>query len=131
MKLMSRNTLHRAKSSSETFSSVFNEVSDRTSVHYNYSEEEKTKWLNNNSITKISFSSYFMFYVNSLLNNKQYKFKYIEYVGDLKTINEWCDKVIDFLQDEMEERNQTETFKGDKVDFLFAKSDKLKVVFLK
>lgn len=131
MKLMSRNSLHRAKSSSETFSSVFNEVSDRTSVHYNYSHEEKTKWLNNNSITKLSFSNYFMFYVNSLLNNKQYKFKYIEYVGDLKTINEWCDKVIDFLQEEMEERKQTDSFEGDKIDFLFAKSDKLKSCFSK
>ena len=86
-----------------TFRSILMDVSDRNSVSDYYSDKQKSKWLNNTKVPQISIRDYFMFYFNSLRNNKQYKFGYIEYVGELKTINEFCDNIIGLLLEQLEE----------------------------
>lgn len=120
--------------SRSTFRSVFLDVSDRTSVSDSYSDEQKSRWLNNTHVQQISITDYFMFYLNSLRNNKQYKFRYIEYVGDLKTINEFCDNIIGLLLDRLEEENSnagSDDSEIDMVPFLNEHSDKLVECFHK
>lgn len=117
-----------------TFRSVLKDVSDRTSVSDYYTNEQKSMWLNNTKVPQISIADYFMFYFNSLRNNKQYKFRYIEFVGELKTINEFCDNIIGMLLDQLEEEDSVVSI-GDTEDdilyFLNIYDDKLTQCFYK
>jgi len=118
-----------------TFRSILMDVSDRNSVSDYYSDKQKSKWLNNTKVPQISIRDYFMFYFNSLRNNKQYKFGYIEYVGELKTINEFCDNIIGLLLDQLEEEksvaSSSDDASEDMLTFLNDYNDKLTECFHK
>lgn len=118
-----------------TFRSILMDVSDRNSVSDYYSDKQKSKWLNNTKVPQISIRDYFMFYFNSLRNNKQYKFGYIEYVGELKTINEFCDNIIGLLLEQLEEEksvaSSSDDASEDMLTFLNDYNDKLTECFHK
>ena len=118
-----------------TFRSILMDVSDRNSVSDCYSDKQKSKWLNNTKVPQISLTDYFMFYFNSLRNNKQYKFGYIEYVGELKTINEFCDNIIGLLLEQLEEEKSVASSSDDASEdiltFLNDYNDKLTECFYK
>jgi hypothetical protein len=85
-------------------------------------------WLNNKKVPQTSIVDYFMFYFNSLRNNKQYKFRYIEFVGELKTINEFCDNIIGLLLDQLEEEESITSIGRMEDDILsFLKDDNDKI----
>ena len=111
-----------------TFRSILKDVSDRNSVSDYYTDEQKSKWLNNTKVPEKSVTDYFMFYLNSLRNNKQYKFRYIEFVGELNTINEYCDNIIGLLLEQLEEENSVASIghtEENLLSFLNSYDDKL------
>ena len=113
---------------SSTFRSILKDVSDRNSVSDYYTDEQKSKWLNNTKVPEKSVTDYFMFYLNSLRNNKQYKFRYIEFVGELNTINEYCDNIIGLLLEQLEEENSVASIghtEENLLSFLNSYDDKL------
>ena len=71
-----------------------------------YSEETKSKWFNNIQIDKITFWDKLWFYINSLYNNRIYKFKFVQYMGELTMIYEDSTNLLTELQ----ERERQETF---------------------
>ena len=112
----------------DTFRSLLKDVSHRTSISDHYTKQQKMMWLNNKKVPQTSMTDYFMFYFNSLRNNKQYKFRYIEFVGELKTINEFCDNIIGLLLDQLEEEESItsiERMEDDILSFLKNDNDKL------
>ena len=73
--------------------SFFNKKSRRYSS-LKYSNQIKSKWFNNMQINRITFWDKLWFYINSLYNNRIYKFKFVQYMGELTMMYEDSTKLL-------------------------------------
>lgn len=101
-----------------TMESQFKATSKRVS-HQTYDEKERNKWINDSNIEEITYLDLLCFYFTSLYNNKQYKFQFVEYIGEITMMYEQIDKRIKDLITKKEEYKYSEASDYDKLNFLF------------
>lgn len=91
--------------------SFFNRKSKRYSSSF-YDVNVKSKWLNNMQIEPTSYWNKLCFYMNSLYNNRTYKFKFIQYMGELNMMYEQSNKLmIEILETDKKEQHDNESMK--------------------
>ena len=80
-------TRHSSLNSQNSSMSFLTETRRRSSS-CKYSQAKMSEWLNNSDIQPVTVADTITFYFNSLYNNKLYKFKFVQYMGELMMIYE-------------------------------------------
>ena len=115
----------RSSQSNQNSSMMFwdKKVKRFSSTHYNL--ETRSKWLNNQQITPLTIWDIICFYTCSVCNNKEWKFKLIEYMGELSMMYEHSTKLMDTIMEiEKEEQfNKENIDNGNHLYFLFEADD--------
>ncbi len=101
-----------------TMESQFKPTSKRIS-HQTYDEKDRNKWINDSIIEEITYLDLLCFYFTSLYNNKQYKFQFVEYIGEITMMYEQIDKRIKDLIAKKERYKYSEVGNYEKLNFLF------------
>ena len=101
-----------------TMDSQFKPTTKRISYQI-YEEKEKNKWMNDSNIDEIGYIDLFFFYFTSLYNNKQYKFQFVEYIGEITMMYEQIDKRTKDIISQKEKYKYFDMSNEEKLKFLF------------
>ena len=100
-------TRHSSLNSQNSSMSFLTETRRRSSS-CKYSQAKMSEWLNNSDIQPVTVADTITFYFNSLYNNKLYKFKFVQYMGELMMIYEHSTELLKQLLEIEKEKSITE-----------------------
>ena len=111
--------------------SFFNRKSKRYSPSC-YSNEMKKKWLSNMHVVPITICERLYFYMNSLYNNRIYKFKFIQYMGELNMMYEQCNTLMyEILEKEKESQAKNKDLENKNPLYFLHETDDISNTFLR